>query len=559
MCPVLLENDADADLETYENTDLTGKRNALHIAAEAGHIEVCRALMKQGFWENAMWYSTNVHAVDQRGLKPIDLAKSEEIKRLLDTEESEWEYNCGLLGAALCMDHVSQRRLSRYRSIVVMMLWLMVLVPILDIVTDWWVSFILLDSDSAQDRYFGRISFGLLLGANVVLAIFLAWWDMKYPENARFNPELTTKTCFGRLMANTFCCGFDGGLTLLNATPGFLLSVTSLRLPLTAMLDSFNILYYGPNADDMKLPKHQAVARAFCGNSAIVFMKVFEIVLETVPQLMLTTYVIAYKYFHLNNQVELVLSFSILIGLASLSSGISLAYTCEEKLKMKIMVSIFFGLLCVARFGVHVVLFIDLGMNAAAAISCFVLVRCYLVFGRYKAYFEEHWGAVSPGICGFIFAVGWIDIFLSYFFTIATDDNVKGRLENDQMRVILAITGPLEKATVNDKLLSWPALRLLGIHVVEILIGWGLVLSFDAGAGHTDVGLWYAMVWGLTPVVLALLTLVAIWCMPKKGERSSAVMAVASATPGAAYLAGATVVPAESTGGGGASGLDAMF
>jgi hypothetical protein len=73
--------------------------------------------------------------------------------------------------------------------------------------------------------------------------------------------------------SRTCCFGFEGPLHIINGIPGFFLSVTSLRLPLTALLDSFNILHHGPNANDMNLPKHQAVERAFCGNSAIIFFK----------------------------------------------------------------------------------------------------------------------------------------------------------------------------------------------------------------------------------------------------------------------------------------------
>jgi len=107
--------------------------------------------------------------------------------------------------------------------------------------------------------------------------------------------------------------------------------------------------------------------------------------------------------------------------------------------------------MCVARFGLHVALFIHLGITAIAAVGVFLLVHCVLVLGQYRSYFEEHWGAVSCGTYCFIFAVGRIDVFLSYFSTIATDDAVKGRLENDQMKVILAITGPLEKATYGTR------------------------------------------------------------------------------------------------------------
>jgi hypothetical protein len=206
---------------------------------------------------------------------------------------------------------------------------------------------------------------------------------------------------------------------------------------------------------------------------------------------------------------------------------------------MKIVVAFFFGFMSVARFSMHVALFIDLGSNAAAAVGCCVLIRWILVFRRYTAYFEKHWGEVSFNTYIYIFTVGWIDVFLSYFFTIATDDEESGRLENDRLKVILTITGPLEKATVTDKVLSQPALCLLCVHITEILIGWLLVLGIGAtsttAAGNpqgADVGLWYALVWGLAPVALALLALLCIWALPKRGESGDATTAGAAVSAG---------------------------
>jgi len=63
------------------------------------------------------------------------------------------------------MDHVSMRRLGRHQVEVFVGLWVMVWLPILDILTDKLVSFLLLDSNGPQDVYFGKISFSLLLGA----------------------------------------------------------------------------------------------------------------------------------------------------------------------------------------------------------------------------------------------------------------------------------------------------------------------------------------------------------------------------------------------------------
>ena len=117
-----------------------------------------------------------------------------------------------------------------------------------------------------------------------------------------------------------------------------------------------------------------------------------------------------------------------------------------------------------------------------------------------------------------------MDIFLSYFFPIATDDDIKGRLEQSRIKVVLAVTGPLEKATVRDKIISSPALRLLGLHTVELAIGWVCVFAHSADAAHADVSLWICLIFGVAPVVVGLLTLyLVIFPLPKRGDPTEAI------------------------------------
>lgn len=141
---------------------------------------------------------------------------------------------------------------------------------------------------------------GLIFFANIVQAVFFTWWDMDpgHAEHRKFDPWV-----------------------------GFLLTITNLRLPVTALLDSFQILSKGISPDDTKSPKHQAIDKIFTGASNIVFLKVFEIMFETVPELLLETYIAAYQYFIQDKEsgsVDAVLIVAVCIGLLSLSTGIYL-------------------------------------------------------------------------------------------------------------------------------------------------------------------------------------------------------------------------------------------
>ena len=76
-------------------------------------------------------------------------------------------------------------------------------------------------------------------------------------------------------------------------------------------------------------------------------------------------------------------------------------------------------------------------------------IRSYLVFNRYFEFFELNLGGLQDDSYYFIFSVGWFDVFLTYFFPIGTNDMTRGRFDtNNKLAVILAITGPLQKATV---------------------------------------------------------------------------------------------------------------
>ena len=283
---------------------------------------------------------------------------------------------------------------------------------------------------------------------------------------------------------------------------------------------------------------------------------------------MLETYVIAYKFFIEEVPIDTVFVAATCVGLISLSFGIATAYTCEENIYVKLAVAAYFGAMSVARFSVHVALGIDVGFTWTfiPVIFCF-WIRVGFTYVRYREYFMKHLlhktnhpvtvrqdGEDSLFLlcndfflaCGltssdtaeytsdaaiFTFTVGLVDAFLTYFFPIGTDPKEQGRLENDRMKVVLAISGPLEKATVDDKILSWPALKMLFTHLIEIFVGWIIVLSYSSS--H-DVELWYAMVWGILPIGVAMVLLTYLYWLSerrKEGAEGATTAAVHPSPP----------------------------
>lgn len=181
---------------------------------------------------------------------------------------------------------------------------------------------------------------------------------------------------------------------------------------------------------------------------------------------------------------------------------------------------------------------------------CFLLIRYVLVFKRYHDFFEKNIRTPNSDDYYFILTMGSFDVFLTYFFPIGTDDDSRGRFDaNDRNAVILAITGPLQKATVKDKLMSQPAIRLLGIHILEILVGWVVVLSIGADSSHADVSLWYALCWGVAPVACSMIAYFGISSMGHKGADGTGGTGVVAAIccGSAAVAANSTVHPTTGT------------
>ena len=170
------------------------------------------------------------------------------------------EYVCNLLVRVLCFDEVAFRRLQKYPLGVVVVLWLSVALPISDTVTDWMVTAELLSSPHSYDQDFGHISLALILTANSITAMFTLWWDIRFPAYARFSLGLAP----------------GPGIAVCNALPGFFLSLTNLRLPVTALVDSWTILTaeHGADPDAVKAPNHQAIEKVLVGATGIALLKV---------------------------------------------------------------------------------------------------------------------------------------------------------------------------------------------------------------------------------------------------------------------------------------------
>ena len=118
-------------------------------------------------------------------------------------------------------------------------------------------------------------------------------------------------------------------------------------------------------------------------------------------------YVIAFMYFERDENVDPVVFASVMFGLCSFCFGIATAYLCGEKLLKRLAVTVFYIMpFAVARFSMHVALFVELKGLAVLPVAVFILLRVLLTLYRYYTYCTEHLrytlcqaGIHLPSIC----------------------------------------------------------------------------------------------------------------------------------------------------------------
>ena len=170
ICKMLLKANAAVDIKTNRSNAghgnaitgledcnaITGQRTALHLAAEAGHEEVCEVLINADAWS---------HACDEGGSTCLDLALQERVHQLVKEDfEKEQMSNIELILDAIADTNGSQHRLLRSPEIVATLLLVSAVPAVVDTVFDWMVTIELLRSASDMDNHLGQISLTIIIG-----------------------------------------------------------------------------------------------------------------------------------------------------------------------------------------------------------------------------------------------------------------------------------------------------------------------------------------------------------------------------------------------------------
>ena len=111
---------------------------------------------------------------------------------------------------------------------------------------------------------------------------------------------------------------------------GFFLSLTNLRLPLTAALDTYSILFSGVQPDDIRPPTCKVWSQVYTGASGMALIKVLELVLEGIPQFLLKTYTVAYQHLVAKEAPSTTIVGGTVVGCFSMSYGIASVYFAQD-------------------------------------------------------------------------------------------------------------------------------------------------------------------------------------------------------------------------------------
>ena len=128
------------------------------------------------------------------------------------------------------------------------------------------------------------------------------------------------------------CHLYDRAIRYFHPAFGCCLSLTGLRLPCFTAIQLARICGSGLDEDDHKRPSQlSGFALYFRGQSSIIILKLFELVCESIPELLLQTYVGALRYYKYGEPPGLWLASSLLISLSAVTLGVVSAYLSDEK------------------------------------------------------------------------------------------------------------------------------------------------------------------------------------------------------------------------------------
>ncbi len=361
--------------------------------------------------------------------------------------------------------------LQYYKVVVIALLLYSAILPIVDTYSDINVCAKWLMSEDAELREYGKVSLGLLFGSLVPMTIFMFKIETNCKRDRRWDPRI-----------------------------GVLLSISFLRMPVSALWDSFEIALKDkvvkkdleglPTSGEIVDTRAIGTQKRFVrGLGAIAILRLFEMVCESTLQLLLQSYVVAWRHFKYNEGADLFLIFSIVMSLLTLAFGLVSLYASQSNLVVQILASCFVFLMLVVRFAVHAALFVKLGKYAI----CFVFLSIGARIAFYAFFTEKNGIDTVKGKSSFMA----LTVGLTYFTNISTDE--KGYFDE------IATSGPIRDVAYFSQLFGGRRSRvMLILHCVEAVVGWLFALLLPHLKARAGVSWAFALICGALPLFAAL-------------------------------------------------------
>ena len=411
-----------------------------------------------------------------------------------------------IVTAAMSGEDTSGPAVVRSRWLIVLIMLVNTIIPIIDSMSDvmvtwgWW-------AEGGVFRFYAELSIATMAFSLVLPAVFYFYLEGLEEDGSLLTHEGFTDDARVLRERCGACRLYDRSKRFFHPAFGCCLSLTGLRLPCFTAIQLARICGAGLDEDDHKRPSQlSGFALYFRGQSSIIILKLFELVCESIPELLLQTYVGALRYYKYGEAPNLWLASSLLISLSAVTLGVVTAYLSDEQsLVTGVLATVYCLGVIVLRFAVHAALFVEFGALTGIFFAAFFGARCVITTRRWVA---EHDAAdqryarapsaerqvawrVSLG------PAGLADSVLQYFFPLGAGDRGEEKL--------LALQGMQIKPNVHAKLLSPNALTVLSMHLIEALVAWVAILAADR-PGRANVGWQSALYWGLLPAggVIAL-------------------------------------------------------
>lgn len=276
----------------------------------------------------------------------------------------ETKYGCQTIFAALFRviitlgtDQESLEVITRNRTIACAVICSSVLLPLADTFSDILLTVEWLGAgEKSSDFFFGQMSLAILVVSALVTSI------------AMFGIE-----CDGLAFDVNPGYWYNSESGFFHPVLGLLLSITDVRLPVVAALQIGDIIRHGVDdkylvgpaeAPDRELGGKAATEmfRMFTpGASIVMALRLFELLGETILELLLQTYKASVEYFRQGVAPSLVLRVSIVVSFLTLAIGIVTTLLNLERFPTKLLATIYCLECLVARFAVLTALFVEFG------------------------------------------------------------------------------------------------------------------------------------------------------------------------------------------------------